>query len=243
MQCVYKIINKTNGKFYVGRTFDIVQRWKRHRSLLLLGQHHCTHLQNSWNKYGENNFDVHTVQMFETGDEVEDLRLAKTLEQEFIEMYKPTGILYNKSWSAETGVSKGEDHVHYSKMPWDWMYSGDISRWREMIESRNMNGENNPFYGRTHSEETLKVLSEKCANYGEDNGFFGKHHSDETKRLIGSKNRGRLAGGKNPSARKVIVLGEYFDTVKEACEYVGISAGTFYKRVRSDDYPDYKYVD
>jgi G:T-mismatch repair DNA endonuclease (very short patch repair protein) len=42
-------------------------------------------------------------------------------------------------------------------------------------------GENNPFYGKTHTEETKKILRQKCANYGKDNGFYGKTHTDEFK--------------------------------------------------------------
>jgi hypothetical protein len=33
---------------------------------------------------------------------------------------------------------------------------------------------------------------------GENNPFYGKQHSDETKALISAKNKGRLVGDKNP---------------------------------------------
>lgn len=51
-------------------------------------------------------------------------------------------------------------------------------------------GENNPFYGKTHTEETRKILSEKHKGMydGEKNPMYGKHHTDETKEKIKQKN-------------------------------------------------------
>lgn len=57
---IYKIINKVNGKYYVGSSNDITGkwgRWQEHRNELNKKKHSNDHLQKSWNKYGENNFD------------------------------------------------------------------------------------------------------------------------------------------------------------------------------------------
>lgn len=43
-------------------------------------------------------------------------------------------------------------------------------------------GENNSFYGKTHSEKTKNILRQKCPRYGKDNGFYGKTHTDEFKK-------------------------------------------------------------
>lgn len=53
---IYKIENKINGKVYIGKSIDINRRWYSHKNELN-GQRHCNnYLQNSWNKYGEDNF-------------------------------------------------------------------------------------------------------------------------------------------------------------------------------------------
>jgi len=53
-------------------------------------------------------------------------------------------------------------------------------------------GENNPFYGKTHSDETKKMLYKKASErVGEQNPFYGKHHSEETKSAISKSNKGR----------------------------------------------------
>jgi group I intron endonuclease len=57
---VYKITNTTNGKCYVGSCADLKRgmkhRWWRHVYKLKRQNHPNPHLQNSWNKYGENSF-------------------------------------------------------------------------------------------------------------------------------------------------------------------------------------------
>lgn len=59
---IYKIINKVNGKIYIGSSKDIRNRWHRHRYVLKAGTHHSPHLQASWNKYGEDNFEIVIVE-------------------------------------------------------------------------------------------------------------------------------------------------------------------------------------
>jgi group I intron endonuclease len=53
---IYTIASQVDGKVYVGSSKNIKERWWTHRTQLRSGTHHSTHLQNSWNKYGEENF-------------------------------------------------------------------------------------------------------------------------------------------------------------------------------------------
>lgn len=53
---IYSILNKVNGKKYIGSSCDINRRWKQHKQNLNKGIHHCVYLQRAWNKYGEHNF-------------------------------------------------------------------------------------------------------------------------------------------------------------------------------------------
>ena len=50
--------------------------------------------------------------------------------------------------------------------------------------------------GFTHDEETKKILSEKLK--GENNPMYGKSHSQKSKRKISEENKGKLMGEKNP---------------------------------------------
>ena len=57
IQCVYKITNIVNGKFYVGSTIDFNRRVKNHFNFLRNGAHHSIKLQNSFKKHDEINFN------------------------------------------------------------------------------------------------------------------------------------------------------------------------------------------
>lgn len=49
--------------------------------------------------------------------------------------------------------------------------------------------ENNPLYGKHHTEETRRKISE--ATKDENNPFYGKHHSEDTKRKISEATKGK----------------------------------------------------
>lgn len=53
-------------------------------------------------------------------------------------------------------------------------------------------GENNPMYGKKHTDESIKRMKENRASIeGEKNPMYGKKHTDETKQKISNKARGR----------------------------------------------------
>lgn len=56
MKGIYYIKNIITKNVYIGSSKDIRDRFKAHRRLLKNGNHHCDHLQNSWNKYGSKFF-------------------------------------------------------------------------------------------------------------------------------------------------------------------------------------------
>ena len=50
------------------------------------------------------------------------------------------------------------------------------------ISGHNSKGENNPFYGKKHTDETRAKMSESHPDVSGENGyFFGRHHTEKTK--------------------------------------------------------------
>ena len=55
--CVYQIVNKQNGRIYVGETTQGELRWKSHLTYLRGGYHDNSNLQEDFNKFGEEAFE------------------------------------------------------------------------------------------------------------------------------------------------------------------------------------------
>lgn len=71
---LYKIENKVNGKQYVGITNNIKRRWREHKNDLKNKKHCNIKLQNSWDKYGEENFVFKKINVF---NNLEDMNKAE----------------------------------------------------------------------------------------------------------------------------------------------------------------------
>jgi len=61
---IYLIINLQNNKFYVGSAINVRKRKNKHLQQLRKNKHDNQYLQNSFNKYGENNFVFLLLKMF-----------------------------------------------------------------------------------------------------------------------------------------------------------------------------------
>ena len=59
---IYKIVNNTNGKIYVGQSIDIERRIKSHRCVLNHNRHINKHLQSAWNIDTESSFVFSVVE-------------------------------------------------------------------------------------------------------------------------------------------------------------------------------------
>lgn len=79
---VYIIFNLVNGKRYIGSAKDLYARLCTHLSLLRHQKEHNDHLQNAWNKYGEEAFDYGILEYCELEE-----RFNK--EQYYITLLKP----------------------------------------------------------------------------------------------------------------------------------------------------------
>jgi group I intron endonuclease len=66
---VYMIKNMISGKFYIGSTtMPLLKRVWHHISLLRTGTHKNTHLQRSYEKHGESNFEVFIIENTEKSE-------------------------------------------------------------------------------------------------------------------------------------------------------------------------------
>lgn len=90
---IYKIINKIDGKYYVGCSRNIQSRWIRHKYVLRKNKHENKYLQRAWNKYGEENFEHVIV-------EITEPHLLPVTEQKYLDLCKlDKSNVYNLTFS------------------------------------------------------------------------------------------------------------------------------------------------
>ena len=177
---IYAHINKINQKIYIGQTHhkDPNQRW-----LNGWGYKNSTHFWNAIQKYGWDNFE-HIVLFDNLSQE-----RANIIEEYLIKKYDSSNRSkgYNIRLGGKNSRLPKEIRQKISKAHMGKTIPEEV---RKKI-SEATKGENNPFYGRTHSEETRKRMVENHWNCsGENHYLFGKHMKEETKEKLRQANLG-----------------------------------------------------
>lgn len=210
---IYKIINKVNGKYYVGSSENINGkrgRWFWHLHRLNKNKHRNKHLQNAWNKYGKENWEWVIIEQV-------DPSMLFEKEQPYLDIcknYPDTN--YNFSYDA-TRPALGYKH--------------SFKTLQKMSIAKS--GSNNPMYGRSHSSETKQKVGQslKGKNKGRRHYMWGKHMSEDQKHKISVSGNGqkrtletRLNIGKSLKGR--VFSEEHRRKLREArLRYVSSSAG------------------
>jgi group I intron endonuclease len=161
---IYKITNKINGKYYIGSSNNLYERWNYHIIHLTKNVHHNKHLQSSWNKYGKDNF------IFSLIEKVQKSNLL-IIEQKYLDkLRKDKKSCYNLTFIAGGGGFEGKKHSKDSKNKISLKL---IGKYR---------GVDSPHYGKHHSEKTKKKLS--LLKLGKSSPNKGKKLSEEQKSKI-----------------------------------------------------------
>lgn len=100
---VYKIV--CNDKFYIGSSKNIQQRFYKHRRELRKDVHKNEHLQNSYNKYGEECFNLEIVELCNINEQY-------FREQYYIDTLNP---VYNKERDVITHIPTEETKIKLSE--------------------------------------------------------------------------------------------------------------------------------
>jgi len=174
---VYLLTNIVNGKIYVGKAVNIRDRVRKHKS----SQHRITKDDNSRiiqaiKKYGWNSFEISFLEVF---DDISNDELLKKESEWIIKLQSTDGkigyniLTYDTDWT-------GMHHSEETKRKLSLAHTG---RW---------GGENNPFFGRTHSRRSRKKISEHHVDCsGTKNAFYGKCHSNDVKAKMSLTRKGR----------------------------------------------------
>lgn len=153
MQGIYQIKNLVNGKVYIGSAVNFKKRWDHHKFRLKKGNHHSSHLQRSWEKYGGNVF------IFEIIETVEDKENLLQREQYYLDKYESYNHTKGYNICPKAGTTLGV------------VCSDETKRKISEVKKGKLKGEDNPFYGKKHTTEVKEKMSELKKN------IVGEKHS------------------------------------------------------------------
>lgn len=164
---IYMHRNKINGKIYIGQTKQKPEnRWRNGE-----GYKKSPYFYNAIRKYGWDNFE-HIILI-----ENLDRDNANILEEKLIKEYNTTDDKYGYNLSSGGGSP----------------VMNELARQHCRENRPDINGANNPMYGKHHTEETKEKIRKTKEKYiGKNATRYGAVLSDETKKKIGDGNRGKI---------------------------------------------------
>lgn len=208
---VYIIKNTINNKVYVGSTFNTFSsRYITHKSRLKRNIHHSPHLQNAWNKYGEDNFKFIPLEPLE-----DDVIISKR-EEILIKKYNSILDGYNvialvegrriKKHSKETRARMNKDK--YKKVC-QYDLSGNFIKTYKSMDSTKEAGFN------------PKCVSECCCGRRDSHKKFRFTYYNEC-----YKNKLPYLNNYIKHTVKDLNTGKIYQTMKEAAIDVGVNPST-----------------
>lgn len=204
---VYKIENNINKKVYIGSSFCIEKRWKKHRVSLNSGKHYNNHLQDAYNLYGKDTF------LYSVLEECEKTCLEEC-EQKWIEFYGGNNSVntYNFRGAGnhgEVGLETREKlkvNSHFVNFPNEKRLENNARRKQRggyVMSEEQKEKISIALTGRKLPKEVIDKIY---------NSRKGYRHSEETKQKISVGNKGKVMSDeaklKISEAKKGMFMGE-----------------------------------
>ena len=168
-------------------------------------------LQAAFNKYGLEKFNWMVYEYFTYDSKIISNKALTDLETSYIRSFD-FSILYN--FKAESTSMLGYKYTDEAKQKM-------IERFKDIT--------NHPMYGKTHSEDVLKLISKP----GELNPMHGKTHSDATKKAI-SKSKNKYLNGVGIFDLNDNLIKKFNNNNTEIASYLVISKVTVSKYLNNN---------
>lgn len=155
---IYKITNKINGKSYIGLAVNFQKRMNAHKSLSNKDKPK-QHIHRAIKKYGWDNFTKEIIRSnFETS------QMLKGAEIFYIALYNTFYNGYNMTRGGEgnLGYVYGQKHAQAVSKALNSIDENGLTVAQNAANRTvhgDRSGENNSFYGKTHTEETRKRIA------------------------------------------------------------------------------------
>lgn len=166
---IYCIENLVNHKKYIGQSVDIYSRFSKHKSSLNNGIHDNDYLQKSWTKYGEDNFKFYIIECCEK-DQLDDkenyyIDLYETMNRDLGYNLKSGGQAHNFVCNEVRNKISNAIKQSYNDNLKQIRRQDALSQWSNPEVKAKILGENNGMYGKKHTEDAKRKMSEARKNH------------------------------------------------------------------------------
>jgi group I intron endonuclease len=209
---IYKIINITNNKFYVGSAVDLKRRKTRHFSELRNRKHNNKHLQAAWDKYGEKSFIFVVVEELEADADVlavENVWLKEHVGKEYCYNIGVDATAPSLGMSGELSPTFGRKRTAEELAAQSWQGRKHKEESKQKIRAY-LIGKPKPAEVRAKISATLK---------GEGNFWYGKKRPDH--------------GAKVSKTVFAMPDGILFKSLQQALDYYEIKMPTLMRALKS----------
>lgn len=194
------------NKRYKARGSDIERVYKSNKRLKDANKRYCRHLFNAINKYGFEAFEV--IKIFDVAFSKEELDIKeKHYIKQYNSNNGNFGYNITSGGEGFMGYdiwkNKTQDEIE------QWKRKISISRTgNPKVCGKNNPMYGRPWWNENTPQEKIDEWKDNIrkANSGENNYFYGKHHTEETKRKISEKNKEKSKGLKNKKSIKYILI-------------------------------------
>jgi len=236
---IYRIRNLKTEDCYYGSSKEIEKRWERHLRGLRKNSHENIILQRAWNKYGEESF------IFEVIHECDKEKLLENEQVYLNTKYnigiKSSG---GDNISKNPNREKIIDKIKKSIIERYKIMSDDEKIKKFSIpKEKNPNWKGGKTYCECGNKKAYnaKTCGECRDRSGKNNPFYNKSHSEETKQKLSKKLQGKYVGDQN---KPISINGIEYRSAGEASKNLNIPMVTIRWRVLSKNlkFKEYKYL-
>ena len=225
---IYKIENVKNGKFYIGSSINYKKRFRNHIYNMRRGTHHNIHMQRTYDKYGSECFVLSLI------EETDDLFGR---ERYWIDRLQPD---YNIGGvCGGDNYSKHPDKELLKIKLTEQLLSAPRPKPRYKEANGNWRG-GTTFCGcgnkKAHNAKFCGDCRDRC---GENNPFYGQNHTEETKKKLSNYRTGKYSGNQE---RKVYADGVIYKSVAECARAYDFTTGAIIYRIKKEKF-DFHYIE
>lgn len=226
----YILTHTPSGLFYIGSSYDVDRRIKRHRRELEQNNHVNRRLQDVFTKWSD-----FSIKITET-DTVEE---ANKGEQKLIDRHHGSKLCCNVSTSSTNGLQGVVGIVSTETRIKNLEKAAEARRGSTLSESHKANISAAHKGKRLTDEHRSKLSAVK----------MGSSHSEEARAKISQGNRGKTRTDEHKQAisrnksKQLSVNGVIYESLKKAAAELGISEVTIRKRINDNgNYPNWFYL-